>query len=145
MIMTKEQKELLFKDLCARLPYGVKCRTSKKGGIIRIKDCVLDCHWLSEVRNDFYKIKPYLFPLSSISTSERNEIVSILGCDFPWDISEGVLEWTFEGSVDSQTFELSIDKIERLIHFFNAKHFDYRGLIPMGIAIDATGLGIYEE
>lgn len=143
--MKQEDKDLLFKDLCGRLPYGVKCRTSRKNGIIRIKDCVLDCHWLTEAQNDFYKIKPYLFPLSSMSTSERNEIVDLLGCDFPWSISEDKLTWTVGGSVESELFELTIEQLERLMYIFNSRHYDYRGLIEKHLANDATGLGIYKQ
>jgi hypothetical protein len=116
--MKQEDKDLLLKDLCSRLPYGVKCRTSRKHGLIRIKNCVLDCHWLTEVQNDFYKIKPYLFPLSSMTEEQEKE-------------------WRYTLSSDGNITYETVD-------WCNKNHFDYRGLIEKSLALDATNLGIYE-
>lgn len=147
--MTQEDS-LLLKDLCGRIPYGVKalyydpeeeCETyDEVEGIFN--DGQVD---IGEYGLSIWKIKPYLFPLSSMSTSERNEIVDLLGCDFPWSISEGKLTWTVGGSVESELFELTIDQLERLMYIFNSRHYDYRGLIGKRLANDATGLGIYKE
>lgn len=120
--LLNSDKELLLKDLCCRLPYGVKCRTSRKHGLIRIKNCVLDCHWLTEVQNDFYEIKPYLFHLSSM-TEEQSKIYHEL------------IRGMFGTSV--------LINLETLIDWLHTNHFDYRGLIEKGLAIDATNLNIY--
>ena len=133
----KQEKELLLKDLCARLPYGVKCRTLKKHGIIRIKDCVLDCHWLTEVQNDFYTIKPYLFPLSSMTEEQYEKFKIISG----WD---GDIEDIRRGKFSCIGY-IGLDYIYDTIDWFNKNHFDYRGLIEKGLAYNATNLGIYKK
>ena len=135
--MTQEEKDLLFKDLCSRLPYGLKCRTSRKNGIIRIKNCVLDCHWLIEVQNDIYKIKPYLFPLSSMTEEQRENLMNICGERI------GFNSGTF---IDFNGYgEIPMKSVNDVIDWLNANHFDYRGLIEKELAIDATNLGIYKK
>lgn len=151
--MTQEES-LLLKDLCGRIPYGVKVIVPCLGDkiytlkAVRIEDgCIVACEMgdNGEISMPIECVKPYLFPLSSMSTSEMNEITDILGCDFPWFISEGKLTWTVGGSVESELFELTIDQLERLMHIFNSRHYDYRGLIGKHLTNDATGLGIYKE
>lgn len=152
--MNKGEESLLLKDLCERIPYGVKVIVPSLGDkiytlkAVRIEDgCIVACEMgdNGEISMPIECVKPYLFPLSSMSTSERNEIVDLLGCDFPWSISEGKLAWTVGGSVESELFELTIDQLERLMYIFNSRHYDYRGLIGKRLANDATGLGIYKE
>lgn len=152
--MTKEETDLLLKDLSGRAPYRVKIIVPNLGDKIytlkgvRIEKgffVVCEMGTADEIYMPIECIKPFLFPLSSMSTSERNEVVDILGCDFPWDITEGKLEWTVGGSVESELFTLTIDQMEKLMQFLDSRHYDYRRLIPKGLAIDATGLGIYEE
>ena len=143
--MKQEDKELLLKDLCGRLPYGVKGNYQNSDDELLRKVTIMYRYLEPNGMVMTGDIKPYLFPLSSISISERNEIVDLLGCDFPWSISEGKLTWTVGGSVESESFELTIDQLERLMHIFNSRHNDYRGLIGKHLANDATGLGIYKE
>lgn len=152
--MNKGEESLLLKDLCGRIPYGVKVIVPCLGDkiytlkAVRIEDgCIVVCEMgdNGEISMPIECVKPYLFPLSSMSTSEMNEITDILGCDFPWFISEGKLTWTVGGSVESELFELTIDQLERLMYIFNSRHYDYRGLIGKHLANDATGLGIYKE
>lgn len=145
-----QEDSLLLKDLCGRILYGVKAlyynpeeereTYDEVEGIFN--DGQVD---IGQYGLEIWKIKPYLFPLTSMSISERNEIVDILGCDFPWDIRKEEFEWTVGDSVKSELFTLSIDQMERLMQFLNSHHYDYRGLIPKGLAIDATGLYIYKE
>lgn len=131
--MTREERELLFKDLCSRLPYGVKLqktydtsdpielysidldhRTIKfykyKGECITICD-VGDIERFGELR-----FKPYLFPISSISEEERIAIGN----------------------------EFAYGQPHKAMDILHKKHIDYRGLIEQGMAIDATGLNIYD-
>ena len=144
--MTQEQKQLLLIDLCSRLPYGVKCQVQEdeftyigtlckleidnaNGNLLDFAESIsgLDCQvYLSEV-------KPYLFPLSSMTEEQKNDcpinettlniINSNIGCygiiEIPWRLSFLFIDWC------------------------NKNHFDYRGLIPMDLANDATGLDIY--
>lgn len=123
--MTQEEKDLLFKDLSARLPYHVKCKVWLEYGT---EEGLLDLqHNYGDVlKGAFYydkikDIKPYLIPMSSMT--EEQEIEFINTCTF---LRGSTFGWT-----------------DRTFDWLNKNHFDYRGLIPMGLAIDATGLDIY--
>ena len=134
--MTLEDKELLLKDLCARLPYGVKVSIDDTQWCDFCKDIpykiTLENSYriLSGVRLGF--VKPYLFPLSSMTEEQKNDcpidetnlniIKSNIGygiIEIPWQLSYLFIDWC------------------------NKNHFDYHGLIPMGLSIDATGKNIY--
>ena len=105
--MTQEDIDLLFKDLCARLPYGVKVKFAGYSGR---EDCTLNAQHLSSTYNiEYLRMKPYLRPMSSMTEEERKEYGLIL-CD-----------------------ELSINQYDWL----NAHYFDYRGLIERGLALEA--------
>ena len=113
--MEQKDKELLLKDLCARLPYGVKVKTNninilKLGTHTRVGEYVTDV---------IEPCKPYLFPLSSMTDKQQHEFLSTCNgyCDYYW--TEETFDW------------------------FNKNHFDYRGLIEKGLAIDCIGLNIY--
>ena len=123
--MTQEDKELLLKDLCARLPYGVKCIVTKsrteegqKGDVGKIVCMCLegvDCIDTSNFFSEFGNFKPYLFPISSMTDEQKEEWRGIRWSKLPWD----ELNWLNEG------------------------HWDYRHLIEKELALDATGLNIY--
>ena len=120
--MIQEDKELLLKDLCARLPYGIKYNFDENDGC----DYIMDRVSLIAVDDAFpiEDIKPYLFPLSSMTEEQKMFLKQQNWCIA---ISTGgTVETTIEG-----------------IDWLNKNHFDYRSLIPMGLAIDATGLNIY--
>lgn len=111
--MTQEDKELLLKDLCARLPYGV---------IIKVKDwTVLDAELkighINRLQINDVKLKPYLFPMSSMTIEQKMKWIHTLSSDY--NITYDTVDW------------------------LNKNHFDYRGLIEKGLALDATGLNIY--
>ena len=132
--MTQNEKELLLKDICARLPYGVKAST-KVGGNITIsfigEDTIISEDGGSY---DISFITPYLFPISSITKEQRDE--------FPFELS--LLNAFINGHISLfEDEELSVDDIIRMMDCLNRNHIDYRGLIPMGLADDATNLNIY--
>ena len=134
--MTQEDKELLLKDLCARLPYGVKIKLIRwdidEGMYINTTLEPDDIERLLNVEEGNTEIKPYLFPLSSM-TEEQEEEYDMLLTDIPtYEYEGGDIVTVFE-SYDNW---MSID-------YLIAHHFDYRGLIEKGLAIDATGLNIY--
>lgn len=125
--MTQENKELLLKDLCARLPYGVKVQDTYYKSLEPAPIWLLDLN-IQKVRmfaDEGYQsieyIKPYLFPLSSMTREQEREWQSLMVCDI-----YGIFYHTIE----------SFDYLYK-------NHIDIRGLIPMGLAIDATGLNIY--
>ena len=158
--MTQEQKDILLKDLCARLPYGVKIALKNNGAyhhenIAKKGDVTieilkgfngnyfsirhtnpLDWDWYDD-DIDIEDIKPYLFPLSSMTEEQYNEMQTISGKDC-MEHMEIEKEWRN----NSPFTHLPLYQ-HRVIEFFHKYHFDYRGLIPMGLAIDATGKNIY--
>jgi hypothetical protein len=129
--MTQEDKDLLLRDLCGRLPYGVKIYLEDfpnatlegiiNGGIIlhcNKYDYTYDTPW------NINYIKPYLFPLSSMTDEEKKEycnLQDIFLCSSQYPVTDAY----------------------ELFDWLNANHFDYRGLIENGLAIDATNLNIY--
>lgn len=132
--MTQEQKNLLLKDLCARLPYGVIlncCDSIREKLTAIIEDGIIN--------HDYYvdEVKPYLFPLSSITDEQLFEAQSILGKN------EIKIEDGFLRIVDSDRNTISYLEILALLEWFYKNHFDINGLIPKGLAIDATNLNIY--
>lgn len=157
--MMQEDRILLLKDLSARLPYGVKCIVTKsrieegqKGDVGKIV-CVclegVDCIDISFF-SEFGNFKPYLFPLSTMTDEQKEELFKL--CEFyiqeDW---EGKKSEAYGIEIASRfdpaycydhNFNLwSIDM--RAIDWLNAHHFDYRGLIEKGLAIDATNKNIY--
>lgn len=122
--MTQEQKELLIKDLCGRLPYGVKVNNEIQGDFTIYGVCentVFARTTNSHVDFPIETIKPYLFPLSSMTLEQLKELQSYMIKD-----SYGILYHTLE----------SYDYLYK-------NHFDVRGLIEKGLAINATELNIY--
>ena len=122
--MTQEDKELLLKDLCARLPYGVKVESvfinpdTKEHKSCGIE--VFNATSLLMIRDGLGEFKPYLFPLSSMTGRLKAELFNLR-----IDIEDPFQDTLCE------------------IDFYHRNHFDYRGLIEKGLAIDATGLNIY--
>ena len=118
--MIKEEKEILYKDLCARLPYGVSVSILEYNDYEAIEK--LDAYWMERFYNPAYDIKPYLFPPQSLPQELKEEICKV---------ADGI--YTAEGW----------DAMIEVIDLMNKYKVDYRGLIPMGLAKDATGLNIY--
>ena len=127
--MTQENKELLLKDLCARLPYNVICQVEfKENGKYNSKVMLLsgiftDEAYFTTKGGSIYsnEYKPYLFPLQSMTEEQKQEYQHITE------------RWMYDSSYS----------ISDSIDWLNVHHFDYRGLIENGLAIDATGLNIY--
>ena len=128
--MKQEYKELLFKDLCSRLPYEVKVTTNNFHNLTLLS---INLNGIADVTpNNGYPMeinwedcKPYLFPLSSMTKEQRKEYTSLLNHIM-----------TIEGDVcDVCTVES--------INWLLENHFDVNNLIPLGLAKDATGLNIY--
>lgn len=133
--MTQTEKGLLLRDLCARLPYGLKYNYGGYDGCdytMNRVDCnAVDCAFPIE------NVKPYLFPLSSMTSEQLFEVQEILGKN-EIEIGDGFLH-----IIDSDRNTITYLEILALLEWFYKNHFDVYGLIPMGLAIDATNLKIY--
>lgn len=134
--MNKQDKELLFKDLCARLPYGVKIyvkghdATQVIEGILHLNPNVSfrteDCY--SVYLTD---IKPYLRPMSSMTEEERKELEELTGGD-EISISGFGIRVLYGGC-----YGMMWDDCSEIVDWLNAHYFDYRGLIEKGLALEA--------
>ena len=137
--MTKEDKLLLYKDLCGRTTYGTKIKCDDYIFTFDEFHCgigMLDPETSPKIilSGCYYgdDIKPYLFPLSSMTDEQKEEytfIVDYISSDDSDTLAEGEF--------------IYVDLITELMHFYHKYHLDYRGLIPKGLALDATGLNIY--
>lgn len=139
--MTQEEKELLAKDLCSRLPYN--CMVSiAEGGIEGIKwaDVTLNYYLLYQIMEEdaWEYVKPYLRPLSSMTESEKEELKTL--CDE--DLSE-FAGHLMKGHGLSRDGLYMFDKLRQL-DWLNKHHFDFRGLIPKGLALKAKD-GMYNK
>ena len=124
--MTKEEKQLLLKDLCARLPYGnteikVTELTNDMMGEVFVGKHICSTIDIEDFILGKYIIRPYLRPLSSMTEEEIKEFHGA-----------GMLY-----NPQNDTWVLSVFTSEAY-DWLNEHHFDYRGLIPMGLALEAT-------
>lgn len=121
--MKQEQKDLLIKDLCGRLPYGVKLETLEGPQ-------KLDMKWLSiNMCNIASPYLPYLFPMPKADEDEEYS-------KFLDELIEIELKLISGELKREQSFEFEMN-------YYHKNHIDYRGLIPKGLAIDCTNLNIY--
>ena len=139
--MNKEDKELLLKDLYGRSPYGVKCcvRNNHKlcGNLVGIVGENIYIFSSGCTTFNISVIIPYLFPLSSM-TEEQKEELKNLG----WNFDNFEIHNVSECLGTYREYVTHLD-CSVLIDWLNKNHFDYRGLIEKGLAIDATNLNIY--
>ena len=145
--MKESDKNLLIKDLCSRIPYDTVVYVNGNG------DVYLDgVNWYEEVTVRDYStntypiedVKPYLRPMSSMSNEDALDMFKTV---FPMVKTIGVEvlddRVTFKTVDDNGNFSghvvLFFSNIYSLgqIDWLNSKHYDYRGLIPLGIALEA--------
>lgn len=132
--MTQEEKELLIKDLSARYPYCLKCKVRYWDGSGRLyvtgdmtligiigNTCVFKTNFIREntLSVDISEVKPYLRPMSSMTEEEKDYVIHLA------------------------TLPCAAQICEKKVDFFNSHHIDWRGLIPMGLALEAPE-GMYK-
>ena len=114
--MTREERQLFLIDLSARFPYNVAvdCRSEESRFT-----CYLTSDMLREIQNNtcYWEYKTYLFPMSSMTREQKIMICALQ--------------------------DMGPSYYHRIIDHYNEWHLDYRGLIPKGLALDATGLNVY--
>ena len=128
--MTPEEKQLLLRDLCGRQFYETKVLSPwEKDGPCKLSAIDLTSSRQIRVFEDWFKVeevKPYLRPMSSMTEGERKEYKSFIFTQHH--------EWDGHGT---STEYVEIDDVERYVTWLNKHHFDYRGLLPMGLALEA--------
>ena len=137
--MIQEDKALLLKDLCARLPYGVKVNGvflnyNKDKGKILYEECVKEFNY--EHLNRYETLRPYLFPLSSMTDKDLVKFLQIKGMN----LNSDELKTFRRGTI---TIVSTLPSYSWHIDWLNKNHFDYRNLIDKNLAIDCTNLNIY--
>ena len=133
--MTQEDKNLLLEDLCARLPYGVTCHTPKGDGhLCSINQTIFGTEYgvnINPIKRDYFKdreteeqiVKPYLCPMSSMTEEEKYTYRHMLGA-------------TINSEGESIMF-VYIEDFPVVIDWLLVHHFDFRGLIEKGLALEA--------
>lgn len=138
--MAQEEKELLIKDLCSRLLYN--CMVSiAEGGIDGIKwaDLTLNAYLFYQIMEEdaWEYVKPYLRPISSMTEEEKEELRDTydwLYSEYPWD----------DEDEDPEDVGCHPEPSAETYDWYNRKMFDYRGLIPKGLALKAKE-GMYKN
>ena len=145
MAMKQEDKELLLKDLCSRLPYGVEVAFQVGNNMPDIRiftgkdyDYLKYYHFIDEFTNCTFK--PYLRSISSMTEEEMNELKTLCSIYIPTDSPTigfgeyGIIVFTHHLTNNTYSFKLSVSVIDWLLK----NHFDYRGLIEKGLAIEVN-------
>ena len=139
--MTQEEKDLLLIDLCARQPYGVKCKAFESigdlvGVNIEIQASVRLNVPIYEENDDIFSlefVKPYLRPMSSMTEEEKTEFHN----EVNKDVKIAYDEYNRYYSTTRDKYAPLLSEYHK-IDWLNKNHFDYRGLIPKGLAIEVT-------
>ena len=121
--MTPEDKQLLLRDLCARLPYGVRYKGDGGWGINPYQHTTSLCTILNSEEP-----LVYLRPMESMTEEERRYLLEELG--FDEDLENGELN-------DFGSYVYHSVNVLPLFDWLNAHHFDFRGLIEKGLALEA--------
>lgn len=114
--MKEEDKQLLLKDLCSRLPYGVMCKLSAKSANVSITE-KLETGGLEHFIFGTMDVKPYLRPMSSMNEEERGEY-----------LKECMKVFSMRYAPSSHY---------QVVDWLNTHHIDYRRLIESGLALEA--------
>lgn len=149
--MIMEEKQLLLKDLCGRLPYGVMVENVLNHEVFDLSKYL---HCLPAALENF---KPYLHPMSSMTEDELRDFAKIkFENNAIWEIVEFPNMECYKGFInvrcmnknkgDTWIFQVNTrTPLETYygIDWLNAHHFDYRGLIEKGLALEAPE-GMYK-
>ena len=147
--MTQEDKELLLRDLCARLPYGVKVKIKYYDDVWELLAIYTNGTTYATrdigypIETYFEDCKPYLFPLSSM-TEEMLEELNANGFFKYRDTIANVSHLENKNGINEEIYTyIDIECNSFLIEYFHSYHIDYKGFIEKGLAIDATDKNIY--
>ena len=130
--MDKESKELLLKDLCARLPYELYFKLEVDG---KSTNKILTPEWIRDIKYHPQYFKPYLRPMSSMMEEEKSELRAIIS-----DMGD---KWFKDGSSNQDKWNACCFAYGECTDYLNSIYIDYRGLIPKGLALEAPE-GMYK-
>lgn len=130
--MTQEDKDLLIKDLCARLPYGTLVLFRRPFGGVVIEERVdLTADILKEfIENDDIRVRPFLRPLSSMTKEEHGKYM-----DF--------IEWSHNDYDGTTTTCIDKERLHEYLNFIYSHHLDDNNFIEKGLALEAPD-GMYK-
>ena len=147
--MTEVEKDILIKDLCARLDTNLVCsiyRVDDYG--VGYRDEILSGYCKGDNWREFYfgddcgigiddvsKIKPYLIPLSSMTEEQKRDLTKLFNCTVV------ITKWEI---VFPNYYDSNMDNWNKVFNWCYKNNFDCNGLISSGLAIDATNLNIYD-
>lgn len=137
--MTQEEKSLLLKDLCARLPYSVKCHEADVEytfDIIGTTSNNKEFVFSDGYERNLEQIKPYLRPMSSMTDDEKKELLTVVDSE-----TEDTIDQLRTGNCGIMEGKYHFNSLKEF-DWLNAHYFDYRGLIEKGLALQAPE-GIY--
>lgn len=126
--MTKEDKQLLLVDLCARLPYGVKVEVKNYRCNGEVRNVEIETLNVEHLTCPIERYRPYLRPMSSMTKEEKKVYNDLL--------------------LNTQVSEIYFPDCEDMIPVFdwlNKKMFDYRGLIPKDLALSTDEYNPYKD
>lgn len=132
---TQEEKELLLTDLCARLPYGFIVHRYSDNADIKINTIDDFSHFLEYSNDEIFK--PYLRPLSLMTEEEFEKLKEYSGLKYE-QLDLASFQNGIYKCLDFYLSEIPADVVILVFDWLNAHHFDYRGLIPMGLALKAS-------
>lgn len=132
--MTQQEKKLLLKDICAKLPYGFIIHRYSDNVDIEINTVDDFAHFLEYSEGEDFK--PYLRPMSSMIEEERKELLIILNYEFYVDDDFALV-------AEDDRHRICLELCKGYIDWLNSHHFDYRGLIKKGLALEAKE-GMYK-
>lgn len=133
--MTQDERNLLLKDLTARLSCGIKIQFNFNKAVYVLEGINTSTSTVTFNRCItcyIDSVKPYLFPMSSMTEEQKKEYNY-------WKHDVPICHYEYGDVIEEQELLESPESFNYLIE----NHFDYYGLIPKGLAIDATGLNIY--
>lgn len=136
--MEKIDRELLIKDICSRLPYGVYVKFQQYDNplFLHMKDALVVYNGGELIDTIQYL---YLRPMSSMTDEERNKLKAVTCPNGTGYFNEQYLVCPMNHFGE----QISFDFMSDIIDWLNEHHFDFRGLIEKGLALDAPD-GMYK-
>ena len=141
--MTQEDKNLLLRDLSARLPYHVRCKVWLKDGTTEEGVLDLEHNYGDVLRDAFYynkivDIKPFLRPISSMTDDEMDRLFDILHIDKDGNDEDWIKINDIYGIKFFFPTGKWIEDVAEAYAYLYSIHIDFRGLIRKGLAIEVT-------